>query len=346
MKEDIRNLSRDELIGLMEASGEKAYRADQILDWIYKRGVSTFGDMGNLSRDFRQTLDERFLFQPLRVSEKMVSGDGTTKFLFELDDAETVETVLIPTATRSTVCVSSQAGCKFGCRFCASGIGGWKRNLSVAEIVAQVLHIREEARKHPRPLSHIVFMGVGEPFDNFDNVIKAIRIINDPKAVGIGARRITVSTCGVIPKIHELARQGLQIELAISLHGFDNQSRDVLMPVNRKYPFDELMDACREYIRSTKRQITFEYILIKDVTCTDRGVEALRKAFRGLICKMNLIPYNPVSEFDHKTPTRREIYRFRDQLEEAGVHATVRMPRGRDVAAACGQLRHASQESK
>ena len=181
----------------------------------------------------------------------------------------------------------------------------------------------------------------GEPLDNFENLFKAIKIINAPKGIGIGARHITISTVGLVPRIKELAKQDLQIELAVSLHGYDNASRNVLMPVNQKYPFDELIAACPEYARETKRQITFEYILIKDVTCTDHAVKALKKAFAGIICKMNLIPYNPVSEFDHKTPTKEEIERFSAQLEEAGIHATIRTPRGKDVNAACGQLRHA-----
>ena len=184
---------------------------------------------------------------------------------------------------------------------------------------------------------------MGESLDNFSNLMKAIRIINSNKAINIGARHITVSTVGLVPKIKELAQEGLQIELAISLHGYDNESRNVLMPVNRKYPFDDLIAACREYIKLTKRQITFEYILIKDITCTDQAAQSLKKAFRGLICKMNLIPYNPVSEFDHKTPTREEMFAFKNRLEEYGIHSTIRMPRGRDVAAACGQLRHQHQ---
>jgi len=191
-------------------------------------------------------------------------------------------------------------------------------------------------------LSNIVFMGVGEPLDNYDNLLKTLRIINAPEGLNIGARKITISTCGVIPKIQALAKEGLQIELAISLHGFNNDSRNVLMPVNRKYPFDDLIQACREFFKATKRQITFEYILIKGVTCTDEAAKELSKYLKGMVCKMNLIPYNPVKEFDHKPPSREEAFRFRRHLESHGIHATIRMPRGRDVSAACGQLRHAS----
>lgn len=343
IKKDIRNLSYEELVSFLKQIGEPAFRAQQIFEWMYQKNVWSFQEMKNIPQELRKRLAAEFELKPLQVNEKLVSEDGTTKFLFELDDHEKVETVLIPTETRTTVCVSSQAGCKFGCKFCASGIGGWIRNLTPAEIIAQIMHVKEEALKYKKPLSNIVFMGIGEPFDNFDNLMKAIRIINDPKAINIGARKITVSTCGVIPKIQMLAQQGLQIELAISLHGYDNESRNILMPVNRKYPFDDLMKACREYIQKTRRQITFEYILIKDVTCSDKAFQSLKKAFRGIICKMNLIPYNPVSEFGHQTPSRAEMFQFKNRLEEIGIHATIRSPRGRDVAAACGQLRHAKK---
>lgn len=339
-KEDVRNLSHEELLKYCDGIGEKSFRATQVFEWIYQKGVWSFDDMSNLPQSLRDRLKQDFILQPNTIAQKHVAEDGTTKFLFDLCDHEKVESVLIPTARRTTACISTQAGCKFGCKFCASGIGGWSRNLNCAEIITQVLHVREESQKHQWPLSNIVFMGTGEPLDNLPHVMKAIRLINSKKAINIGARHITVSTVGIIPKFKELAKEGLQIELAVSLHGYDNESRNILMPVNRKYPFDDLMDACREYVKTTNRQITFEYILIKDVTCTEKAVLCLKKAFRGIICKMNLIPYNPVSEFDYQTPSRREMLHFRRRLEEAGIHATIRTPRGRDVGAACGQLRH------
>lgn len=338
---DIRNLSPAEIRDYLTSIGEKPFRAQQITDWVYHKGVGSFDEMRNIAQPLRDRLAADFILGPHEIAKKEVSEDGTTKFLFRLADGERVETVLIPTKTRTTACVSTQAGCKFGCRFCASGIGGWTRNLSCAEILTQLLHVKEEAAGHARPLSHIVFMGIGEPLDNYDNLMKAIRLINDPAGLNIGARRITVSTCGVIPRILDLGQEGLQVELAISLHGYDNQSRNVLMPVNKKYPFDELIAACRTYQKSYRRQITFEYILIKDVTCTPEAINALKQAFRGLICKMNLIPYNPVAEFDHQTPSRNEMVRFRDELTDFGVHATIRTPRGKDINSACGQLRHA-----
>ncbi len=353
MKQDIRNLSFEELAVYFQSIGEKSFRAQQVFEWVYKQGVWSFGDMKNLPQPIQERLQQDFDFQPNIIAQKLISQEGTTKFLFDLHDPltsagkrEMIESVLIPTATRTTACISTQAGCKFGCKFCASGIGGWSRNLTCAEIVTQVLHVKEESLKHKRPLTNIVFMGTGEPLDNFDNLFKAIRIINSEKGIGIGARHITISTVGLVPKIKEIAKEKLQVELAISLHGFDNESRNLLMPVNRKYPFDELIEACREHFKQTKRQITFEYILIKDVTCTDKAIQSLKKAFKGIVCKMNLIPYNPVSEFDHKTPSRDEMFAFKNKLEEFGIHATIRTPRGKDVNAACGQLRHAATISK
>jgi 23S rRNA (adenine2503-C2)-methyltransferase len=344
-RQDIHGLSIDELSRYFESIGEKTFRARQVAEWIYQKGVWSFEDMKNMPKSIQEKLQRDFVLRPNTIAEKKVSQEGTTKFLFDLHDHEKIESVLIPTATRTTACISTQAGCKFGCKFCASGIGGWSRNLTCAEIVTQVLHVREEALKHKRPLTNIVFMGTGEPFDNADNLMKAIRIINSDKGINIGARHITISTVGVVPKIRELAKEGLQVELAISLHGYDNPSRNVLMPVNKKYPFDELIAACREYVRATKRQITFEYILIKDLTCTENAVQGLKKAFKGIICKMNLIPYNPVSEFEHKTPSKEEMIKFKNSLEANGIHATIRTPRGKDVNAACGQLRHLHQES-
>jgi 23S rRNA (adenine2503-C2)-methyltransferase len=339
-KTDIRNLSFNELEQYFLSIDEKSYRAKQVFEWLYKQNVWSFDDIPIISKSLQEKLKENFFVENLEILKKEVSEDKTTKFLFNLTDGQKIETVLIPAETRTTACISTQAGCKFGCKFCASGIGGWVRNLTVAEILIQVLNVKEESKKHQSPLTNIVFMGVGEPLDNYENLMKAIRILNNQKAFNIGARRITVSTCGVIPKILELEKEDIQIGLAISLHGFDNESRSVLMPVNKKHPFNDLIGACREYQKKYRRQITFEYILIKDVTCTEKAVNALREAFRGLICKINLIPYNPVNEFDHATPSKKEMLSFRNKLEEARIPTTIRMPRGTDINGACGQLRN------
>jgi len=252
-KNDIRNLSYDEVRATLKGLGEKAFRADQIFQWVYKKGVQSFDEMRNLPLDLRSWLKENFVLDQVKIEQENLSEDGTRKVLFDLADHERIETVLIPAKKRATVCVSTQAGCKFGCRFCASGIGGWKRDLSSAEILNQILYMKNTQKG--QPLSHIVFMGVGEPLDNYDNLLKAIKIINSSKGINIGARRITISTCGLIPQIKQLAKEGMQLELAISLHGSSDTSRNVLMPVNKKYPLLELIDACREYNRLTK----FEY---------------------------------------------------------------------------------------
>jgi len=339
-KRDIRDLSLEELAGYFQATGEKPFRAQQVWEWIYQKGAWSFEAMHNLPQELRQTLSHDFHLAPQVVVQSQVSSDGTTKFLFDLQDHEKIETVLIPTSTRTTVCVSSQAGCKFGCKFCASGLEGWVRNLSIAEILAQILHVKEESQKHKKPLSHIVFMGTGENLDTYPNLMKAIRMINAKEGLNIGSRRITISTVGIIPKIEQLAAENIQVELAVSLHGYNDESRDRLMPVNKKYPFTELIQACREYVRVTKRQITFEYILIKGLTCTEKAAQELGRHLKGMICKMNLIPYNPVKEFPHQTPSPEEMQAFQRLLKKYGVHATIRTPRGRDVSAACGQLRH------
>jgi len=340
MKTDIRELSLEELKAHLKVMGEPAFRAGQIFEWIYKKDAVFFEEMTNLSKDLRLKLSEGFILSPAIVAEQAKSKDGTVKFLFDLIDHEKVEAVLIPTKDRTTACISTQVGCKFGCKFCASGIGGWKRNLSVAEIISQVLFVKKESSSDS-PLTHIVFMGIGEPLDNYDNLIKAVGLINGASAVQLGARKITVSTSGVVPRILQLAKENIQLELAISLHGYDDESRNVLMPVNKKYPMEVLMDACREYQKAKRRLITFEYILINGVTVTPLAPLKLKKLFKGLMCKMNLIPYNSVDEYSqHKCPSYKEMKAFGDALEAQGIHATIRTPRGQDVAAACGQLRH------
>lgn len=337
-KPDIRDQSFEELIAYMKSLGEAPFRASQIFEWIYQKQVQDFDRMTNLSKTLQTRLKKEFTFSNQAVLKRDISSDGTIKVLFELYDREKVETVLIPTSKRATVCISTQAGCKFGCRFCASGIGGWKRNLDCAEILDQILYMKKIAKG--KPLSHIVFMGVGEPLDNYDNLIKAVRTINSSKGINIAARRITISTCGIIPKIEKLAGEGMQIELAVSLHGSSDDSRNVLMPVNKKYPLKELIEACRRYHKATKRQITFEYIMIKDVTCTDEAARQLGRLLKGLECKINLIPYNPVDEFEHEPPSRNKMFIFKSHLAQYGIRSTIRTPRGSDVSAACGQLRH------
>lgn len=342
-KRDIHDLSFEEISACIAGLREPAFRAGQIIRWLYEDGVSSFEAMRNLPASLRQRLQEDFLFDPVVVSRQVASADGTIKFLLELKDQQKVEAVLIPTSGRVTACISTQAGCRFGCKFCASGVGGWVRNLTCAEILNQVLHVRREALRQKRRLSHIVFMGTGEPLDNLDNVLKAIRVINAPQGLGIAARHITLSTAGLIPAFERLASEGMQFELAVSLHGYDDASRNLLMPINRKYPLAQLIGACREYICKTNRQITFEYILIDGLTCSEEAAVKLGRLLKGMLCKLNLIPCNPVSEFGHQPPAKDQIRVFTERLDAAGLHYTLRRARGQDVSAACGQLRRSKQ---
>ncbi len=339
MAGDVCSLARAELESRIKACGEPAYRAGQVFDWIYKKLAFSWDEMSSLPKALREKLALEIPFPVLTEKDVRVSEDGTRKFLFGLFDGQLIETVFIPTKKRATLCISSQAGCKYGCRFCASGIGGFKRNLSTGEIIAQVLWAMKKCGDEGE-VTHIVFMGVGEPFDNYDNVMQAVRLLNAPEAFQIAARRITISTCGIVDGIRRMAGEGLQIELSVSLHASNDAQRQELMPVNRKYPLADLMAACRAYAQKTNRQVTFEYILIKDVTCTDLAARELQHLLKGWLCKINLIAYNPVGEFSYQTPSRDEISRFKDTLEKKGLITTWRTPRGKDIAAACGQLRN------
>jgi len=354
LKQKLLNLSYSELVQYLESIGEKSFRAAQIFEWIYQCGggpkcqpVTCFDGMKNLPQGLRDKLKKQFgdNVGTLHCNVRNVSTDGTAKFLFSLADGEKIETVLIPTAKRNTVCVSTQVGCKFACEFCASGIGGFKRNLTTGEILSQILAVKNSVRTlqssvPAQSITHIVFMGIGEPLDNYDNVLKAVRIINDKNGLCIGARRITLSTCGIIPKIKQLAQENLQFELAISLHGYNDESRNKLVPINKKYPFNELLKACRGYIKTTNRQITFEYVLIKDFTCAKSAAIQLSKSLKGMLCKMNLIPYNEIKKFPYQAPSKGDIQIFKKTLAQSGIHSTVRASRGLDILAACGQLRH------
>jgi len=335
-KEDIRNLTLEELTAQFERWGEKPFRARQVFTWVHQKGIDHFASMKNISAPLQKMLCEHFSLEPLKVLGHPVSKDSTEKILFELHDGKMIETAVIPAKGRVTVCVSTQVGCKFACSFCASGAKGWNRNLSAAEIVSQVLYVRHHLG---RAVTHVVFMGIGEPLDNYDNALKSIRLLNCEQGLNIGARRITISTCGLPEKIRQLAKEGMQFELAVSLHGFDDTSRVPLMPVAKRYPLKDLMQACREYVKQTNRQITFEYILIKDQTCHAHAADVLARLLKGLICKLNLIPLNPVKGVDRPELSRAEILDFQEKLKEQGVHSTLRRSRGRDIDAACGQLR-------
>lgn len=341
---DLLSLTRDELATELERLGEPAFRAAQLCGWIYERRARTFAEMTDLPAALRTTFSARFALRPLTRVKETGSKDTTRKFLFCLHDGQMIETVLIPAspalygqrADRRTICISSQVGCAYGCKFCASGLDGLKRNLTAGEIVAQFLAVEELSEER---IDNIVFMGMGEPFANYANLMRAVGILNASWGAGLGARNMTVSTSGLVPRIRDFAEQPLQVRLAISLHGATDEVRGKIMPVNRKYPLSELLDACEYYTSRKNQHLTFEYILISGVNDTDEQALALATHARGLRAKVNLIPYNIVGGLDWRRPTQAAQERFLGLLRMKGVSATLRREKGHDIAAACGQLR-------
>lgn len=337
-KEDIKDHSLAELYAKFKSLNEPAYRAEQVFEWIYKKGAKSFADMTDLPSKLREYLSKKFVISGVnQVSVQMSKSDGTRKYLFSLSDGETVESVLIPAKDRQTICLSSQVGCAYGCYFCASGLMGFKRDLTCGEILAQALAIQADMKG--KRITNVVMMGTGEPLSNYDNVIKAVEIMNSPLGLGIGARKITVSTVGHIPGIRRYMQEKEQFELSVSLHAADDRTRSRLMPINNVYLLDKLVEACREYIREKGRIITFEYILIKDVNSSQSDAQNLVKLLKGMNCKVNLIPFNAVSDFKFSPPPFKEIKSFQEVLDKGGVNSTVRGQRGADIDAACGQLR-------
>lgn len=334
---DIRNYTLQELENVFKDWKAPPYHARQVFSWMYQKNVYSFDAMSNISLEVRRKLKKHFSFEKSTLVKLQESLDGTKKFLFRLEDGNYIESVMIPQEGRFTACLSTQVGCKYACRFCASGLLGFKRNLSAWEIMAQILEINQNLK--PDKISHLVFMGTGEPLDNFDNVLKAIRIINAKEGLNIGARRITISTAGVIPGIERLAKEGLQIELSVSLHASDDKTRNKLMPINKRYPLKDLISACRKYASTTKRQVTFEYVLIKDVNCSSRDAMNLSKLLKGWLAKVNLLIYNPIKELAFKAPDDKEVSVFKQILQKEGATVTLRKPRGQDIEGACGQLR-------
>lgn len=335
---NILNLTPVELKDRFKALGLEPYRTDQVLEWIYGKGVYEFDRMTNLSKELKEKLKASFTVAfPQEVREARSHQDKSVKMLLKLRDNDLVEAVYMPMEHRRTVCVSSQVGCKFHCAFCASGQNGFFRNLTMGEIMAQILMARDLSPE--KKITNIVFMGIGEPFDNYAELLRTVRTLNAKKGLGLGARKITISTCGIVPKIESLSNEGLQIELSVSLHGATDRVRETIMPVNRAYPVKALLDACKRYIKKTKRAITFEYILIKGINASERDARELAKVLKGMLCKVNLIPYNPIEEFPHDQPNYPEIVSFQQILQEAGIRTTVRFSKGRDIQAACGQLR-------
>ncbi len=349
---DLTNLEYQELERFVtETLQEPKFRAKQIFGWIYggmakdgsfRSGAQSFAEMNNLPKTLREKLAAQAAIPSLEVLRMQVSKiDGTRKFLFRLADGNAIESVFMQYKFGNSICVSSQAGCRMGCRFCASTIGGLKRNLTPGEIAGQILAAQRETGQR---ISHVVVMGTGEPFDNYENLAKFIRIINDPNGLHIGMRNITVSTCGLVPMIARFAEDFPQVNLAISLHAVSNEMRDAIMPVNKAYPMKVLLEACRTYTETTARRITFEYTLVKGVNDSPDYARKLAARLHGMLCHVNLIPLNKVAETGYDTTERGAVLRFQQVLTECGIPATIRRELGDDIDAACGQLRLSENE--
>ena len=338
MKKNIRNYTLDDLKQEMIDIGEKPFRAEQIFKWLHVEKATSFEEMTNLSLELRKKLEENYKIGIFKIEHKFVSKDGTKKYLFNLCDDENnlIETVLMQYHHGYTVCVSSEIGCKMGCKFCASTGIPFVRGLEPGEIIEQIVAIeRDENVK----VSNIVFMGIGEPLDNFENVMKAIEIINHPKGLNIGARHISISTSGLVPKIYELADRKMQCTLSISLHSSNNKTRSSMMPVNNVYPIEELIKACKYYIEKTNKRISFEYALAKENNDNIEDAKELVKLLKGMLAHVNLIPINKIEDGNYEKSTNENIMKFRDYLNDHGIVATIRRELGSDINAACGQLR-------
>ena len=334
---DIKSLTKEELICEIEKLGEKKFRATQMYEWMHKKLVRSFDEMTNLSKDFREKCKENFSFvslNPVQVQES--ACDGTKKYLFELYDGNVVESVFMRYKHGNSVCISSQVGCRMGCRFCASTLDGLERNLTASEMLDQIYAIE---RLTGERVSNVVVMGTGEPMDNYDNLLRFLRLLTNEDGLNISMRNITVSTCGIVPNMRRLADEKLQITLALSLHATTDEKRKKLMPIANRYSIAELMDACQYYFSQTGRRITFEYSMVAGVNDTNEDLEELIALAKPLNCHINLIPVNPIKERDFVQPDMKYVQNFKNKLEKNRVNATIRREMGRDIDGACGQLR-------
>ncbi len=334
--ENLYNYTRAELERKLTEEGFKAFNARQLFEWVYKKKETDPKNMTNLSKRLRTYLEANLSVETLKVFTAQKASDGTRKYLFALEDDYLIEAVLMRHAYGKSLCVTTQVGCNIGCSFCASGLKKKDRDLKASEMVAQLMMVEqlEDTR-----ISHVVLMGTGEPFDNYDNCMRFIDIINDPYGLEIGARHITVSTSGIVPRIYDFADRDKQVNLAISLHAHDNATRSRLMPINDAYPIEKLMEAVRHYVEKTNRRVTFEYLLLGGVNDSLSDADKLSNLLRGLNCYVNLIPYNSVSEFDYDTSPTETRNAFYKRLIKRGINATLREEKGADIDAACGQLR-------
>ena len=341
---DIKSQDLSELKKTVESLSEKPFRAKQIYEWLHKKQADSFQEMTNLSVSLREKLERNCQIVSLKVLEVQTSKlDGTQKYLFALPDGNVVESVLMKYHHGNSVCISSQVGCKMGCRFCASTIGGWTRNLLPSEMLDQVYKIQKLSKER---VSNVVVMGTGEPLDNYDNLLRFIRMLSDEKCLHISQRNITVSTCGIVPRMYDLAQEDLQITLAISLHASNQQKREQLMPIARKYSLDELMKACRNYFEKTGRRLTFEYSLVGGENDSQEDAEELAHLIKGLNCHVNLIPVNPIKERSYVQSDKKVIANFQNKLEKYQINVTIRREMGRDIDGACGQLRKSYIDKK
>ena len=336
-KKDIASYSFEELQEEMLAIGEKGFRSRQIYSWIHEKLVDDFEEMTNLPKTLRQKLEAAYEIRRVEMEKRQISKiDGTNKFLFCLKDGNMVESVLMKYNYGNSVCISSQAGCRMGCRFCASTIGGLVRSLEPSEMLRQIYHIQKITGER---VSNVVVMGTGEPLDNYDNFVKFIHMLSDEHGLNISQRNITASTCGIVPNMRRLAEEGLQITLALSLHGSSQEKRKKQMPVANKYDLSEVLDACDYYFDKTGRRITFEYSLVAGVNDQPDDIRELTTILKGRNCHLNLIPVNPIKERDFKKPDRKNALEFKNKLEKNGINVTIRRERGSDIDGACGQLR-------
>jgi len=334
---DIRGLMLNELKDIMLKEGFPPFRAKQLFHWIHHQNVDSFQEMTNLPKSLINWLDSIYFLKQMKCIKNQKSRDGSEKFLFQLDDNHLIESVLIRSLKRNTICLSSQVGCLWHCLFCASGKDGFKRNLQPGEIIGQIQSIQESCQE---VIHNIVFMGMGEPFDNYNQVMKSIQIINAKQGMNIGARKITISTCGIIPGIKKLAENPLQVELSVSLHSAEGKIRSMLMPVNKKYPIEELIDACKQYVKKKNRQVTFEYLMLRGINDSVEQANKLGHLISDFNAKVNLIVYNPIQNQINLFPSDEQTtYLFQNVLENKHIPVTIRYSRGEDIQAACGQLR-------
>ncbi len=340
--ENIYGKTLEELKQYFKDMNEKEFKAQQVYEWIYKKRIKTFDEMSNIKKEVIYKLKQDFSIESLKILKKQIDTD-VCKYLFELKDKNKIEAVLMKHDYGNSLCISTQVGCNMSCAFCESGRLKKVRNLDSYEMVLQILQVEQDLNIR---ISHIVLMGIGEPFDNYENVMKFVEIVNNPKGIDIGARHITISTSGIVPKIYEFAKNIKQVNLAVSLHAPNNELRNKLMPINKAYSIEKLIESIKKYIANTNRRVTFEYIMLKDINDKEENAIELAKLLKGINCYVNLIPYNETSHIKFKKSTKEQIMKFYDTLKKHNINVTVRKEFGRKVSAACGQLRSNYEEEK